>query len=276
MTRDEFLDYLARAVADEFLSEDEAVELLRKFDAGEIDEKTSPLPLNETITPTTEDDVNRAAIILVTLGILSRAGDSIRFPRITERQQEQAATRLQDRFADKVRGYATTLIESRNLPTWQTSMSQTVQEHIIQQNLMGRLRPLTNEEIRDLDSVIRTQQAFLSRFVDEQSVRVLQDNPMSEAYIGARSEYYNKEARTMFFRTKEEDAEDGTVYDYESVDTPSTCQPCLDAEAAGPYLPGEGPMPSEICEGGGFCRCRRVARYSPTEAAELRNELRAA
>lgn len=276
MSREDFIEYLVRLVADGFVDETEAADLLRRFDAGDIDEDTLPLPLNETITPTTEDDVNKAAIILVTLGILSRAGDAIRFPRMTERQQEQTATRLQDRFADKVRGYAKDLIESKNLPAWQTSMSQSVQEHIIQQNLMGRLRPLTSEEIRDLDSVIRTQQAFLSRFADEQSIRALQDNPMSEAYIGARSEYYNGEPWTMFFRAKEEDAEDGTVYDYESVDTPSTCQPCLDAEAAGPYLPGEGVFPSEVCEGGGFCRCRRVARHSPSEAAELRNELRAA
>lgn len=276
MSREQFLDYLARCVADNFITEDEAVALLKKFDAGELDEKTLPLPLNKTITETTEDDVKRAALILVTLGILSAVNGSFRFPRMSERQQERTATGLQDRFAVTVRKYARDLVESNDLPAWQISMSQTLQEHIVQQAMMGRLRELTPSEIATLDSVVKTQQAFLSRFADEQASRVLQDNPWSEGYIGSRSEQYNGEARAEFYRQKESDSEDGTVYDYISVDDNGTCQSCLDAEAAGPYLPNDGPMPAELCEGSGFCRCRREARFSPQEAAELRNELRSA
>lgn len=276
MSREQFLDYLTRAVADEFLTEDEAVEFLRQFDKGTLDTSMLPLPLSETIRETTEEDVNAAAIVLVTLGILSRVKDSIRFPRMTPKQQEQTATRLQDRFAASVRRYAKELAESSSIPAWQISMSETLQEHIIQQALMGRLRPLTIEEIATLDSVVRTQQAFLSRFADEIASRNLQGNPFSELQIGARGEQYNGEARAEFFRGVESDAEDGTVYDYIALDDNRTCQPCLDAEAASPYLPGEGEYPGSVCEGGGFCRCVREARYAPDEAAELRNELRAA
>jgi hypothetical protein len=272
LKRKAFLSYLTRAVSDGFLSEDEATALLRKFDSGEIDDSVLPLPLNEAITTTTEDDIRRGMIALAVLGVIVPGG----FKKLTERQQEQTATKLQERFAENVRGYAKQLAESGNLPKWQASMSQTVQEHIIQQSLMGRLRPLTAEEITTLDSVIKTEQAFLSRFADETAARLLQDNPFSEEYIGSRSEQYNGEARAEFFRAKEEDAGEDEVFDYVSVDDNGTCQPCLDAEAASPYLAGEGNFPGSVCDGGGFCRCTRERRIAPDEAAELREGLRAA
>lgn len=271
MDRDSFLDYLTRAVNESFITEAEAVELLKKFDAGDIDEPMLPLPLDEAVTETTEQDMTSALLVLVTLGIISKG---FKFPRMSEKQQEQAATRLQDRFAGIVRGLAPVALE--NVSGWQATFGRTIQEHIIQQAVMGRLRPLLPSELATLDRVIRAQQAFASRFADEHAAGLLMGNSFSVEYIGHRSELYNGEARAEFYRQKEEEeAEDGTVYDYISVDDNGTCQPCLDAEAAGPYLAGEGEYPGTVCEGRGFCRCTREARFAPDEARELRGELAA-
>lgn len=270
MKRVDFLLYLIRAVKDNFLTEQDASALLRKFDAGEIDQSMLPIPLDEAITSTTEDDAQKGILALTVLGVVSNGV----FKRLTESQQERTATTLQERFAKEVRGFAYKSLE--DLGGWQRSMSRTVQEHIIQQSLLGRLRPLSAEEIKTLDSVIRTQQAFASRFADEQASRLLQGNPFSVDYIGARSEQYNGEARAEFYRAKEGEAEEGTVFDYISVDDNGTCQPCLDAELASPYLAGDGAMPGDVCEGRGFCRCTREERFDPETAATLRDELRVA
>ncbi len=267
MKRKEFLAYLVRAVKDKFLTEQQASALLRKFDAGEIDE--SMLPLDEVI-PTTEGDIQKGILALAVLGVVANGV----FKRLTERQQESVATKLQERFAKEARAIAPTAL--KNLSNWQRAMGLSVQEHIIQQSLLGRLRPLAAEEIKILDNVIRTQQAYLSRFADEQASRLMMGNPFSVDYIGARSEQYNGEARAEFYRAKEGEAEDGTVFDYISVDDDGTCQPCLDAESASPYLPGQGEFPGPTCDGRGFCRCTREERFSPTEAAELLGSLRAA
>lgn len=274
MSRDEFLDYLTRAVSEDFLTEREAIELLRRFDRGEVNESMLPLSEDEAITPLDDDAVNRALIALAALGIVSQVKD-VRFPRWSERQQEATASRLQDRFAETVRGFAYKAI--KDLPDWHRSMSLTVQEHIVQQAMMGRMRPLLPSELATLDRVVEAQQRFALRFADEQASRLLMGNPFSVEYVAHRSELYNGEARAEFYRQKEEEeAEDGYVYDYISVDDNGTCQPCLDAEAASPYMAGDGPMPGSECSGGGFCRCTREARYDPDAAAELRRELIAA
>lgn len=270
MKRKDFLAYLIRAVKDSFLTEQEARALLRRFDAGDIAESMLSLSLDEAITPTTEDDVQRGIVALAALGIVTNGT----LKRLTERQQEQTATKLQERFTKEVRGFAYKSLE--DLGGWQKSMSLTIQGHIIQQSLLGRLRPLDAQEIKTLDRVIRAQQAYASRFADEQASRLLQGNPFSVDYIGARSEQYNGEARAEFYRAKEGEADEGMVFDYVSVDDNGTCQPCIDAEQASPFLAGDGALPGDVCEGRGFCRCVREERYSPDEAAELREGLRAA
>jgi hypothetical protein len=272
--RKDFLAYLVRAVKENFLTESEASALLRRFDSGDINESMLSLLLDEAITETTEDEISKAALVLVGLGILSKVSGQIRFPRLTESQQERTATRLQERFATQVRGFAYKSIE--DLGGWQRSMSRTISEHIIQQSMLGRLRPLEQSEIKILDLVVKAQLTFAARFADEQSIRLLQGNPFSVDYIGARSEQYNGVARAEFYRAKEGELEDGYIVDFVAQDDNSTCIPCLDAQNASPYLPGEGEFPGLTCDGRGFCRCVREERYDPAVANELREGLRAA
>lgn len=63
----------------------------------------------------------------------------------------------------------------------------------------------------------------------------------------------------------------GYVYDYIALDDNAVCSPCMDAEANSPYIGGQGPMPGQVCLGGGNCRCYRIGRYAPEVAARLQS-----
>lgn len=69
MNRAEFLAYLTRLVKDRKLTEKDAGQMLRQFDAGEIDENDLPLTLKEAIAPITQTDVDRAMEGLKELGV---------------------------------------------------------------------------------------------------------------------------------------------------------------------------------------------------------------
>jgi hypothetical protein len=60
MRRDKFLAMLVRMVRSKYLTEGKASELLAKFDRREIDEADLPLPLEEALTTTTQEDMQAA------------------------------------------------------------------------------------------------------------------------------------------------------------------------------------------------------------------------
>lgn len=69
MERAAFLSYLTRLVKDGKVVEQQAGDLLRKFDAGDIDDADLPLPLNEAITDLSDADVSIAIGELKAMGI---------------------------------------------------------------------------------------------------------------------------------------------------------------------------------------------------------------
>lgn len=83
----------------------------------------------------------------------------------------------------------------------------------------------------------------------------------SLAQIAARANSYLGDGWGAFFRGEEANLSPNFwVVDYIARDDPITCTPCIQAQLGGPYLPGEGPFPGEVCFGRGACRCIRTPR----------------
>jgi len=188
---------------------------------------------------------------------------------------------------------------------WHERMLDRVRRDLLQQARLGKGRPLTAGELDDLQDVMDDQAERLKRFADEIAARnELADNAeaaarrqlqetgeevteeaveelaeefrarkMTTDQVAARSRMYKGKGYEQFWRKNEEQIDDPeVVVDYVAVDDAATCTPCQGAEAGGPYLPGQGPMPGSVCLGGGHCRCQRVQRTAPQVAGQLRGE----
>lgn len=255
MTRAEFLAYLARAVADPNirLTETEAVGLLRDFDAGLIAASDLPLPLDQAVRGLTRDDLERIMIALSGGGLLGR-------------NRTRARDRLREAFGREARQRATRLAaDDLTLSQWQADTRDAVREHIAGQailgagNITGVVRLLA-----DLDRSAREQTAYVSRFADAIMAGALLGATWSVAALASRSISYAGVAWAWFTRARENDGDRmGWVVDYIAKDDNRTCGPCSRAADGGPYLLGEGPIPGQICLGGGACRCERRERYDP-------------
>lgn len=266
MTRDEFIDLLSRLVADGELTELDAADLLAEFDAGKITDVPSVLRAQEAIRP--PDDHNSELALLALLALLaSRNRPTLRpFPPRTALTMANAAQAI---FERNVTNLAAALSNGDIvLADWQRSMLAEIEEHVLQQMFLANgeavLTPLQRAR---LQTIVAEQGAYLQRFADQAALRQGLGTPFSEAYTANRSQLYGGVGRSEFFRGSEEsavargDVSDGWVFEYIAIDDRGTCSPCHAAQ--GFYLPGQGPMPGQICLGAGYCRCRRVAQYNP-------------
>lgn len=266
MNRDEFVDLLARLVADGALSEEGAADLIRRFDAGELDDWDMPLPLQEAIRR--PDDALAALALAVLLGVLPRR-QLRRFSPIVGRE---LANNVQDVFVAQARLLARKLSSGQiRLADWQQDMARAVEINVRQQMLLatGRER-LTARQTERLAGTVQEQTGYLSRFADEIALRAGTDKPLSEAYIANRAQQYGGVGRGEFFESTEEAMQDagelgtGYVVDYISQDDPATCWRCLNHDRGSPYLPGtRHPWPARDCLGKDFCRCYLEYRYDP-------------
>jgi hypothetical protein len=181
----------------------------------------------------------------------------------------QARDGLQDFFSNEVRAHAAALERSGNLKAWRASMSEIIAANIVQQKTVAVGRALLPSETLDLLEPINFELTHAEEFAEEIEARAETSRPMSSSYIGARSELYSGSGRAVWFRADEKGRARGVVFYYVAVDDAGTCEPCLDAEAGSPYLPGEGAFPGEVCKGRGRCRCLRIPRDAPREFERL-------
>lgn len=181
----------------------------------------------------------------------------------------QARDRLQDFFSAQVRSHAFALEASGDLQAWQLAMSRSVAAVMLGAKTLALGRALLPSEALDILPALDFELRKLAEFAAEIAARRLQARPLSARAIAARSELYSGSARAVWFRADERGQASGVVFYYEAVDDKGTCEPCLDAEKASPYLPGEGPFPGEVCKGRGRCRCLRIPRDAPREFERL-------
>lgn len=90
-----------------------------------------------------------------------------------------------------------------------------------------------------------------------------QQTPSSDDKNAARAPLYGGNIRGIYFKLIElgYSMSQGWVSEYITKGDKSTCKSCR--EAAGYYLPGQGPMPGQVCKGRARCRCKRVLKYDP-------------
>jgi hypothetical protein len=189
--------------------------------------------------------------------------------------RSQARDGLQDFFAGEVRAHAFALEVTGDLRAWRAAMSESVAAVMVGSKTLALGRALLPSEVLDILPALDFELRKLEEFAEEIRRRNFAGDaaaaarPLSARQIAARSELYSGSARAVWFRADERGQAAGVVFYYEAVDDKGTCEPCLDAEAGSPYLPGEGPFPGEVCKGRGRCRCLRIPRDAPREFARL-------
>jgi len=278
MNRDEFIDYLGRLVADGLINEERAAELVRLFDANALPEGWElPLPPEQSIVGHDDDDVLIALLALsAILGI--RRPQTELLPSYTATQIVSHGNEVQATFERRVRRIAAQLANGElTVAQWQIAMTNEMRQHLYQQMMLGSRRGvLSPTQIARADELLRQQSAFVQRFADEVAARQGLGFPLTELQVGSRSEQYGGFARGELFRQAEasEQFSAGWLIRYNALDDAGTCSPCH--EAQGYYLPGQGPMPGEICLGRSRCRCERVPEYNPAIYAQLTGQNRRA
>lgn len=259
MTREEFITALDLLIARGDLTTEDAQTLIALYDAGQLAPGALWLPADQA-TATTEDD-NEAALGIALALTLAGPYSEDTVAQIIDRLQDEAEARIAELSPTAAAG---------QIAEWHEEMAGM----IARLTLAGLYAAgqATPEALQQAQDEISEQLRWLYLFAAAAAANAALGRPWSPAYLTARSRLYLGMARARFYRQIEANAaySDGWVIDYIAVDDPATCDPCSDAESAGPYLPGAGPMPGQVCEGGGNCRCRRVARYDPETAALLR------
>lgn len=258
MSLDELAILLAALVERGDISEEEAREIFDRFEAGEIPAGDLPQEIAEATEGTRADEAAEIAALLLLLlrrspGQAGQIRDEIR------RSAENAINRA---IADLPAGSS----------AWQAEIRRALQIYGYSMETAGLGAEPGPDAIAGVEDDLADLLQWLYLFAGASAARRLLGRPYSERYLQNRARQYLARAWARFHRANESRplyAENGWIVDYIARDDPATCDPCSEAAAAGPYLPGAGPMPGEICEGGGNCRCIRIPRWSPEEWTEL-------
>lgn len=284
MERKLFLHILLVLRRKHLITRAERRDLLRRWDAGQITERDLPLRLGAitpTLTPATAEQAVRNRLSKYARRL--KAPYSNRFKKnmaqrlargstagISDRTRVRLAISMAETMKADLRLDRLSLPRGR-LRRWQRQFTRRLNEDLQAMARLGKGRRLDLNDLRQLRQVQRQQAHFLARFSDEIRIRDLLGRPYSERYLRHRLTMYSGRALGTFYRFDEQDIATGYVLDFTGSDAERTCSPCLDAESAGPYLPGEGPYPGEVCSGAGLCRHERRRRYSPRDYATLRS-----
>lgn len=258
MTREEFIRLVAMTVRRGTITAEEGAQIIALYDAQQIDPNAVPLPARQA----TEPNKDRRDIIILLIWITASAG-------LYQRQQARDRARLQ--AEQRLDQLAADLARTGDIATWHAEMIETVDAYIRAQAVIGYGQPL--DSFLDTATTLHTQHTlqFLYLYAGSAMAKQLLGQPYSSPYYAARSRHYLKRGWEMFFRAAEHAiGEEGWVIDYIDQDDFRVCGPCSSASYNGPYLPGTGPFPGDVCRGGGYCRCERRRRWSPEEAAQLR------
>jgi len=278
-------DLLARLVADGDITEKQAADIIaywRDRPAAEL-AALLPLPLAEGVGArrASSDDDQLVFFLIAVAGV---------GPNARAAQRRAGADRVQDAHAALSESLANELTAGR-LPVarWQAAQ-RALNAHTLSVMAATGSPRMTADLQQRIAATEQEQAAYLQRFADQLAARKLAEAlpedddqregllralvAMGAAYIARRAASYSGAARGVFFRALESGdvgpmggGRSGWVIAYRVNHDESLCSACLDAE--GYYLPGDGPMPGEVCLGGGQCRCWREDVYDPVLWAQL-------
>jgi hypothetical protein len=252
MTLAEYEELLADLVARDKITIGDAKKLRQMFINGEINEDDLPLP----ITRATEKD-DDAVLLFLTLTLTSkRLDDSIR-----EAEREEILQKLDAQMATL--GYALARDEI-SISEWQKRARNAISGAMAAQWTTGNG---TNAQ-SDIADIIDEQLTYLYRFTGEMHARQALGNPYGDEYMVNRLLLYGGAVWAAWFIGNESvNYDDGYVAQYIAADDIKTCRNCSNAQ--GYYRINSGPMPGQICYGGGRCRCVRTIIYAPEIARTL-------
>lgn len=179
----------------------------------------------------------------------------------TRGQRQRRAAALVDQFHEAVDKHSETLSRGA-ISTWQRKMRDTIAVYMVKQEQLALGRALTAVEEAGLQARFNRQAAYLQSFADQMMAqRILDETELMAEFttknVKQRARQYAGSGYASFYRVSEQGMEPGVVIEYFARDDGGTCSPCLEAQERGPYLPGEGPMPGDVCLGRGHCRCER-------------------
>lgn len=257
-----FAALLQQLIARGEISEDEATLILAMFLAGEISEADLPAPPTVALGAPTIEEPERDRAYLLLLLLL---GYNIVPPgRLPEYQRREAHERLRAQYEASAVQYAAGAGPGK-IRQWHEDMIAAVRAHLVRQATAGAGTRLDGRMAIPVEEEGQRQMAWLYYFAGALAVSHLLGRSKSEKYVAWRARLYAGAGWGAYYRTQEEagDNDDGWVIYYDAVDDGRTCGPCRRAQEGSPYLPGTGPMPGVICEGGGACRCSRRAEYEP-------------
>jgi hypothetical protein len=286
MTRPELAATLAALVANGDITQAQADEVLRLYDAGEL--TPAMLPVTERRGMDSQDVATALGVVVLLLWsrfarsarLLMTAGSGIvvnNAPAIVPSMaRRRVRDTLQRRFERQANTNAELIATGAGVAAWHTAMQDSVREHIAAQMVAGTGRPLSAGEMTLANGLMIVQLAFLARFAVQVAVRWALGDPYSRDYIANRAGLYSGAGWEAWHRGNERVSaqEPFTVVYYVARDDGSTCGPCATAAGDSPYLPGNHPMPGAVCLGRGRCRC--TLRYDIDRAAWLRLQGRAA
>lgn len=269
MTREELAALLRLLVDTGRLTAADAAELLRLFDAGDLDLTHLPVLPPLVDRPLTARDaavaLQEVAVRLpdnVAAAILTQATQPIQHgtpPAVRTFQRKRLRNSFRGDMQRTIARYAQAVAQGGDVATWQAAMQRELRAYYARQMTAGLGRPLTADEMARVGQMAVQQEAYLYRFAGEIAARRGLGRPLSLDYINARAQQYQAPGWAAWFEGNEtvEARGDGYIVHYRCVDDPRSCGPCIDAENNGPYLPGQGPYPGTICRGQGHCRCER-------------------
>lgn len=276
MTFDDYLDLLDRLVADGILTFAEAEILAASFDEfDEIDDVIKPEDMpgwTDTLDPIVMA-ILAATLFSILRRNVSRNSTAQTMTVLSYQQRTTLFGTIQDSYQQESASLARDLANGVLSPEqWQEAMNTSILSHFrsAAYAAYGTVN-LTPAQEASFQQAVRVQQAYLTRFADQYVLAQVRGTPWSEAYIANRAAMYSGAMRAFAFRGAESSAgfEDGWVHYYIAVDDENTCDPCIQAMQQGPYLPGAGPYPGEVCEGRHRCRCNRYPVYDPDAYAIL-------
>lgn len=269
--RERFLALLARAASDPGirLTEAEAVDLLRRYDAGEIDAADLPL------APEEQGGAVRlaAGLALALLLVAGASGQRVtRLEGVSLVRRERARDAAADHFEQDALALASRYHGGRiTLAEWQATFAGRVGSELAALALLGAgADTLGGAALAELRRQTALQAGYVSRFADDVAVKRAQARPMSLLGIAARSALYAGAAYALYFYSHEATegaGREGYASKYTARDDRHTCTRCHAAE--GYYLPTDGPYPGSVCLGRSRCRCVRTLEYNPTEYRRL-------
>lgn len=308
MSREEVAALLAAHVVAGHLTRDEARVLLEAWDQGEITDADLPEPPASLALTASLAAAGIGGAVALLLAALRRQQPRYaqRAARAADRAQVAPEVILNALPADRRRQLAEGLLETfgreadrrtgllfaapdeaaadrrsrGDLRRWQVAMRQAIGEDVPALARLGAGRALTAAEQAALARTVAEQVAYVDGF----AARLATDRagltpPLSERQVAsALRRTLGGVERAAFYRAYSGSFDAGWVLRFRGFDgvagRRSSCTPCLSAERGGPlgdgtYLPGQAPIPSEVCRGGGHCKHQLVPAEDAAAYARL-------